>query len=347
MSFNGSKIYGQGFVISEEAVEKLVGEDRRYEEVLSPYLTGKDLNSKPDQAPSNWVINFYDWDLDRAEQYKGCMSIVRREVKPERDKNSRKARREKWWQFGEISRGLYERIEAIRGTDSAPEPNQGCVAAISSISAHLAFTLITTPRVVFSHNLTVLALDRVAHFTLVSSNIHLCWAFFYSSTLESRAGYRPSDCFETFPFPPTLTDLDKIGLNYSECRKRAMLEHQCGLTQVYNFFHDPAEKGEAIDELRRIQRQMDEQVALAYGWSDIDLGHNYYETKQGFRYTISDFARLEVLDRLLALNHERYAEEVAQGFHDKNKSKKRKAKKKSKPGSKKKQPVGQGELFSL
>ncbi len=35
------------------------------------------------------------------------------------------------------------------------------------------------------------------------------------------------------------------------------------------------------------------------------------------QFAISEAARREVLDRLLALNHERNAEEVQQGLHDK------------------------------
>ncbi len=66
---------------------------------------------------------------------------------------------------------------------------------------------------------------------------------------------------------------------------------------------------------------MDEAVADAYGWGDLDLGHGFHETKQGVRFTISEEARREVLDRLLLLNHERYAEEVEQGLHDKKKPK--------------------------
>lgn len=62
---------------------------------------------------------------------------------------------------------------------------------------------------------------------------------------------------------------------------------------------------------------MDNAVAAAYGWSDLTLGHGFHETKQGLRYTISEAARREVLDRLLRLNHERYAEEVEAGLHDK------------------------------
>ena len=56
-----------------------------------------------------------------------------------------------------------------------------------------------------------------------------------------------------------------------------------------------------------------------------DLGHDFHETKQGLRFTISESARREVLDRLLRLNHERYEEEVRQGLHDKGKKPKGKS----------------------
>ncbi|MGZ3625707.1 MAG: hypothetical protein ACXVB7_21710, partial [Ktedonobacteraceae bacterium] len=55
----------------------------------------------------------------------------------------------------------------------------------------------------------------------------------------------------------------------------------------------------------------------AYGWDDLVLEHGFHETKQGVRYTISEEARREVLGRLLQLNHERYAEEVKMGLHEK------------------------------
>ena len=66
---------------------------------------------------------------------------------------------------------------------------------------------------------------------------------------------------------------------------------------------------------------MDNAVAAAYGWTDLDLGYGYHETKQGVRYTISEPARREVPRRLLKLNHERYAEEVKQGLHQNKKPK--------------------------
>jgi hypothetical protein len=61
--------------------------------------------------------------------------------------------------------------------------------------------------------------------------------------------------------------------------------------------------------LRKLHVEMDYAVARTYGWTSLDLGHEFHETKQGIRYSISEAARREVLDRLLALNHERYAQE--------------------------------------
>ncbi len=41
------------------------------------------------------------------------------------------------------------------------------------------------------------------------------------------------------------------------------------------------------------------------------MGHDFHETQQGVRFTISESARREVLGRLLELNHQRWEEEQA------------------------------------
>jgi hypothetical protein len=50
LSFNGAKVYGQGFVLTTEQAESLIGENPMYSRVIYPYLTGEDLNSRPDQS---------------------------------------------------------------------------------------------------------------------------------------------------------------------------------------------------------------------------------------------------------------------------------------------------------
>ena len=133
--------------------------------------------------------------------------------------------------------------------------------------------------------------------------------------------YAPRDCLETFPFPNRVSEqratLDHIGETYHKHRRQLMLDRQEGLTKTYNRFHDPDEAAADIARLRELHVEMDNSVAAAYGWQDLDLSHGFHETGQGLRFTISEAARREVLTRLLQLNHERYAEEVRQGLHEK------------------------------
>lgn len=110
--------------------------------------------------------------------------------------------------------------------------------------------------------------------------------------------------------------LEGIGKSYHDHRRQVMLARQEGLTRTYNRFHAPDETAADIQTLRDLHVEMDRAVAAAYGWDDLDLGHGFHETRQGTRFTISEPARREVLARLLTLNHQRHAEEVAQRLHD-------------------------------
>jgi hypothetical protein len=104
-----------------------------------------------------------------------------------------------------------------------------------------------------------------------------------------------------------------------------MSRTQLGLTKTYNRYHSQAETDPGIAALRALHVALDNAVRDAYGWSDLELDHHHWETPQGVRFTVSPAAKDELLDRLLELNHRRYAEEVAAGLHDK-KSKKAPAK---------------------
>ncbi len=133
---------------------------------------------------------------------------------------------------------------------------------------------------------------------------------------------------------------------YHEYRRQLMLDRQEGLTKTYNRFHNPQETAQDIAHLRQLHVEMDNAVAVAYGWQALDLGHGFHKAPQGIRYTISEAARREVLTRLLKLNHQRYAEEVKLGLHDKKKGSHKGAKKKRrKKKPPKKKDDGQLSLF--
>src|SRR5207237_107576 len=111
---------GMGFVLEQEEALALIEKDIRNRDVLFPYLNGEDLNSRPDQSPSRWIINFHDWSLERAETYPNCMRILLKKVKPERDRlglkagTSAKGYARLWWQYGRRAVDLYATIGGMK-----------------------------------------------------------------------------------------------------------------------------------------------------------------------------------------------------------------------------------------
>src|SRR5258708_21530324 len=105
---------GVGVALSVGGAEGLLARDPHNAAVIQPYVSGKDLSQRPDCSASRWVINFRDWPLERAEEYPECMEIVRRLVKPERDRNRySESARERWWLFERSRPELYEAIEGL------------------------------------------------------------------------------------------------------------------------------------------------------------------------------------------------------------------------------------------
>jgi hypothetical protein len=167
---------------------------------------------------------------------------------------------------------------------------------------------------VFSHALGVFAYDDDAHFGVVTSAFHYWWAIAQASTMRTDVRYTPSDCFETFPQPTLTEGVGHAGVALDEHRRQLMLERSEGLTTTYNRLHSSNEKAAAIVQLRRLHTDLDHAVAAAYGWMDLALDHDFWETRQGVRFTVGPQARVELLDRLLELNHARHAEEVEAGL---------------------------------
>jgi len=170
--------------------------------------------------------------------------------------------------------------------------------------------------------------------------------------------------------PEVGASLEQIGEKYYIHRQQLMLKMQLGLTKTYNQFHNKqlavipdglpeneiekkygketlnlwrhlsrtanacsvSEAVAGIFELRRLHKAMDETVLKAYGWTDINLAHDFYEVEylpenDRIRYTISPAARREILKRLLELNHKIHAREIATENQTESASKPRKSKK--------------------
>ncbi len=309
IAFQGSIVLGMGFTMEYNRAQELIANDSRNANVLFPYLNGQDLNSSPDCSASRWVINFHDWTEETASTYPDCYDQVRRLVLPERLKVTfSKSARERWWLYERRRPELYKAIAQLDR-----------VIVMTRVSK-VVMPMLVPVGPVFTLDLGVFASSDPALLALLSSASHYWWAISRSSSMRTDLRYALSDVFETLPLPHLRPEVRDVGNQLDTYRRNLMKTRNAGLTKMYNLVHDRSCTDADIAELREIHRAIDEAVVRAYGWDDLLAGgleHGFHETRQGFRYTIGAAVRQEILDRLLELNHERYAAEVKAGLHDK------------------------------
>lgn len=349
-TFKGSEIVGDGFFLMQNEVNEIIGAELKYKKIIFPFLIGDDINTEPNQKPSRFIINFFDWPIEKCKnEFPLAFDLIEKRVKPERAKNNDKRRREIWWQYSRPTTELYNAISKNK-----------MVLAIPLTTKYYSFCFVDRNSV-FANSLIVLAEEKFSNFSILHSSIHYEWSAKYTSTMGSvTLRYTPTNSFETYPFPQNSDpqqeqQLETIGETYHEHRRQLMLGMQLGLTKTYNLFHSNAITAQSINDkdkqvaslqkhldktvntisfdeaiqgilkLRELHVQMDEAVLDAYGWNDIALRHDFYEVdylpeNDRVRFTIHPDARKEVLKRLLELNHKIHEEEKADGLLDKKKT---------------------------
>jgi hypothetical protein len=324
----------------------LIAKDPRNAERIFPYIGGEEVNASPTHAHQRYVIDFAGFPLRRnpsstrpwhrlkeetqremlrsgvvsadypdevAEDWPDLLKIVQRLVKPERDKNSRKARRERWWRHGDRQPGLYSTVAPLERV---------LVRSLTS-TQFPTFTFLDRGWV-YDQTLIVWAFQTHSVQAVLASRAHEIWVRFLGATMKDDSRYNIIDCFETFPFPSgfeTSNELESVGRAYHEYRAELMVAANEGMTKTYNRFHKSDEGSGAIQRLRELHEEMDRAVFRAYRWDDFaaELRPEFLteDTEDDHAYQKRYFwpaeGRDRVLARLLALNAERHAEEVAEG----------------------------------
>jgi len=246
--FIGSYVRGSGFILDPSQAESLIMQNESNRDCLFRYLDGEDANSHPEQAPSRWVINFFDWPISKAKQYPELLAIIEEHVKPEREKlapvsSDYRKLREFWWRFARSAIDMHQAITPLSRVMVRAQTSD--THAVCFIPLGYVYSLMTV----------VFAYDDYYHFSLLQSNIHEAWVRQNASTMRTDVRYTPTDCFETYPFPPLVDEVcreraEQIGDQYHEHRRQLMLRRAVGLTKIYNLFHRQECQDADISELR-------------------------------------------------------------------------------------------------
>ena len=289
LSFQGSMI-GGSFQIPKPVAEKWLflsnPNGKSNSDVLRPYVTGADVLRK---VSDEWVIDFGDsMPLEEAAGYETPFEYVKKNVFPERAKNSRQSRRDRWW------------IHA--------DPQPAMRKAISRLDRYIATVRVAKHRVfvwfssstLCSNKLIVIARNDGYFFGVLHSRVHEVWSLanvsYHGDGSEGgRPTYTPSTCLETFPFPwvPGKEPKDDARLQAIAQAAKELVE-QRDRWLVAEGLSDADRKKRTLTNLYNqrptwldlAHKRLDEAVFAAYSWQ-------------------SDLSDEEILEKLLALNLER------------------------------------------
>ncbi len=319
MSFPGIEPHGKGFTVTQAEAETLdLGKIRGLEKHIRPYRNGRDLTDEPRGV---MVIDLYGLSLEEVRsKFPAVYQHVLTHVKPERDANPRPSRRENWWIFGEpcsrwrnASVGLKRYISTVK------------------TAKHRMFQFLD-PKILPDSKLINIASDDGFILGVLSSQVHLVWTQATQALLEDRPTYVKSASFDQFPFPlcgeREKARIRQLAEELDAHRKRVQAQHGLTLTGLYNVLEklrrrrreesqtSSTEKLETrhlvsyqltakeklihdqglVSVLKQLHDDLDTAVFAAYGWPT----------------TLTD---AEILERLVALNAERAAEEARGVIH--------------------------------
>jgi hypothetical protein len=266
-----------------------------------------------------FIIDFFGLsENEAAQQFPELFQRVHDQVRPERLTQKRDSYRNNWWIFAEPRSVMRRTLMGL------PRYIATCRTA-----KHRLFTFLTGETVPDAKIVAIASEDAFC-LSVLSSSIHGLWAERTGVRMGvgNDLNYNHAYCFNKFPFPALEEGALKqrirdLGERLDAHRKRQQEQHSdLTLTGIYNVLEKVRAGGALnakdrethdqglISVLKQIHDDLDSAVLEAYGWTGLAsatppadiLAHGG---------PAAETLEQELLTRLVALNHERAAEEKA------------------------------------
>ena len=300
---NNSK--GLAFVVAPDSpwFERLQNEP---DSLLRPYITGDDITSSALNRIGRWALDIGEHDLDEiARRWPIAHRFIIEEVQPTRTVAALKSYKgliDRWWQFWNHRADLMRRIRQ--------KPK---FIAYSKVTKH-PICMLADSAWIYTNQVLLVATER-------EDMLSICLSSFFCAWLERFCGgglgvtLRLSISESVAKYPVPSSEVSRAGIDaakrFNDLAVAFGAAHECGLTDVMNAIHNPSMDDTTIGELRQFLVAIDTEVAVAYGWDDLEIAYDFREIDGGsandpWRWALSEDVTADLLGRLTALNRERF-----------------------------------------
>jgi hypothetical protein len=271
--------------------------------LFKPYVSGEDLTQNDPRAPIKRVLDLTGYsEADLKSLSATERDFIEQVVRPARSAEVLKPYKgliNRWWTFWNTREAGYA-ISRRLGS---------CIVMPSVSKHHVALELPSDW--VFTNKVVVYERFREDLQACLLACTFDCWSLKFGGSMGGGRVMKIADVVGTYPLPREAAGT-VLGAFWQQLVFDVLdAGAASSIGDVLNQVNDGDSKSRFVEQVRSAQIEIDQWAAARYGWGDIRLDHGFHSTPQGERFTISPAAQSEVLDRLLELNHQRHAEELA------------------------------------
>ena len=266
--FQGQTHGHKGFLLPNSEAIKIIESNKKYGDILKPFLIGRELVSNIKSQQERFVIDFSKMDFFEASSYKTAFEIIKNKVLPfveqkaqeekegKTKSNGRQNQLKAWWKMWRRREDLLNTIQLL---------NRYIAAA--RVSKRPIFEFVST-HINPNDALIVFTFDDDYTFGIINSKFHWEWWKAKCSTLKGDYRYTANTVWDTFPFPqnPTIEQVKKvtkISKKFRDSRTEVMNKYNYSLRELYRLIEQHGK-----NPIKDLQNELDDAVREAYGFKE-------------------------------------------------------------------------------
>lgn len=287
--------------------ERLKAEPRS---LLRPYVTGDDLTGSALTQLNRWALDVADRDLATIasqwpEAHRFLMEVVHPTRTPE-ELQSYPGLAQRWWQF---ARHRTDQVTQLRAISAK------CIVFAKAAKYQVSF--VAPSDWIYTNKIILVALERPDLHVLFLGSAFQTWLHNFSvqslGADNKTTSLSISKAFWTFPMPDAVVRGDGLdaAIEFQAIVEAWSKTNRAGMTDAMNAVHSASVDDEAVVKMRLLRRRIDDVIADAYDWSDLDFAHDFRQDVDAdgatvVRHGLAPSIRTEILSRLIVLNRARH-----------------------------------------